>query len=220
MDNTKNLEITGQKALRQFSGGSRNSFIAKAEVLPGGNSRDAGETRATGRPGNRHFSGCFPCQAVGRTGPGCRATGSPAHRDQVGPLRLILGGAPFASPRRHDTGASLVISSLAPPVHISYVPCAEPDKTPPKNAPSVGKVSAVHDHPTPQADGGSPPGTSGRLRADLTEAGASTRVSGRRRAPQLTQGWVPWAPQARYGADGGGLGGRGGCRGRCRPGTG
>jgi hypothetical protein len=76
--------------------------------------------------------------------------------------------------RRHDTGASLVISSpgraeppvptsrpltfagphppvtLAPPVHISYVPCAESDKTPPpKNAPSVGKVSAVHDHPTP-----------------------------------------------------------------------
>ena len=38
---------------------STNSFIARAEVLPGGNSRDAGETRATGKLGNRDFSGRF-----------------------------------------------------------------------------------------------------------------------------------------------------------------
>jgi hypothetical protein len=37
---------------------STNSFTARAEVLPGGNPRDAGETRATGKPGNRKFS-CF-----------------------------------------------------------------------------------------------------------------------------------------------------------------
>ena len=38
---------------------STNSFTARAEVLPGGNSRDAGETRATGKPGNRNFGCCF-----------------------------------------------------------------------------------------------------------------------------------------------------------------
>jgi hypothetical protein len=179
MDNTKNLEITGQKALRQFSGRSRNSLIAKAEVLPGGNSRDAGETRATGKPGNRHFSCCFPCQAVGRTGPGCRATGSP------GPPRP--GGAPPThtrrgpiriSPTRPRGGADLVIGcpgqrgttrdqpaapghwplaspglvppvTLAPPVHVSRGACAGSGKTPRKTALFAGNVAAGHDQSDP-----------------------------------------------------------------------
>ena len=77
---------------------STNSVTAKAEVLPGGNSRNAGETRATGKPGNRDFSCYFH---TGRTVADRQEAGQPAapvRLGQVGPLRLILGGAPSASP--------------------------------------------------------------------------------------------------------------------------
>ena len=80
---------------------SKNSFTAKAEVLPGGNSRDAGETRATGNPGNRKFSCCFsPRQSAARH-PGRRATG--------GSGAARPGGAPPTHTRRGP------ISHPAPP---------------------------------------------------------------------------------------------------------
>ncbi len=77
---------------------STNSVTAKAEVLPGGNSRNAGETRAAGKPGNRDFSCHFQ---AGRTVADRQEAGQPAspvRLGQVGPLRLILGGAPSAYP--------------------------------------------------------------------------------------------------------------------------
>jgi hypothetical protein len=133
---------------------------------------------------------------------------------QPGPPRL--GGAPPTHTRRGPIRISPV--TLVPPVHISYVPCAEPDKSPPKSAPSVGKVSAVHDHPTPMLMVRVHPGTSGRLRGRPDrERCLHEGAVGTGRAPQLTRaGWVPRALRARYGAGGGGLAGRGGCRGRRR----
>ena len=55
----KILKFLARKPCASSPKRSTNSFIARAEVLPGGNSRDAGETRATGKPGNRDFSCCF-----------------------------------------------------------------------------------------------------------------------------------------------------------------
>jgi hypothetical protein len=122
----KNLEIPGQKALRQFPKRSTNSFTARAEVLPGGNSRDAGETRATGKPGNRDFSCCFKARRVAAER---QEAGKPAARcdaARVGPLRLILGGAPFACPPLESTG---VRASHTGPTRPPFTYLVQPNRT-------------------------------------------------------------------------------------------
>src|SRR5580704_8192986 len=55
----KILKFLARKPCASSPQRSTNSFTARAEVLPGGNPRDAGETRATGKPGNRDFGRCF-----------------------------------------------------------------------------------------------------------------------------------------------------------------
>ena len=60
----KILKFLARKPCASSPERSTNSFTARAEVLPGGNPRDAGETRATGKPGNRDFSCCFQARRV------------------------------------------------------------------------------------------------------------------------------------------------------------
>ena len=111
---------------------STNSVTAKAEVLPGGNSRNAGETRAAGKPGNRDFSCCFH---TGRMVADRQEAGQPAapvRRGQMGPLRLILGGAPFAypGPARGPGAHSRTSRATAPSRCAHLSPAAEPPQVP------------------------------------------------------------------------------------------
>ena len=72
----KNPKLLAGNSCARSSGQSTNSFTAKAGVLPGGNSRNAGETRATGKPGNRDSSCCFHGRRSAAERQGSRATGS------------------------------------------------------------------------------------------------------------------------------------------------
>jgi hypothetical protein len=78
----KILKFLARKPCASSPQRSTNSFTARAEVLPGGNPRNAGETRATGKPGNRDFSCCFQArrraaerQEAGQPGTQCDAPG-------------------------------------------------------------------------------------------------------------------------------------------------
>ncbi len=90
-DNPRKLEITGTKLLRGFPCRSTNSFTAKADVLPGGNSPGRRGDPGSRKPGNR-ISVAVPHRADGRRPPGSRATG--------GPRAARPGGAPPTHTRR------------------------------------------------------------------------------------------------------------------------
>jgi hypothetical protein len=103
----KILKLLARKPCASSPGRSRNSFIAKAEVLPGGNSWNAGETRATGRPGNRHFQLLLPMpggwpqsasnpgnRCLGVAGPG----GAPPTHTRRGPIRISPAAATLRAP--------------------------------------------------------------------------------------------------------------------------
>src|ERR1700722_9596696 len=111
-----------------------------------------------GRPHRARMSGNRqPRRTAARWGPSDSYSEGPhshlPHRRHEPPARA----RPHPVPPTETSPALIPPVTLAPPVYFSYVPCAEPDKPPPKSAPCVGKVSAVHDHPTPNADGASPP---------------------------------------------------------------
>ena len=131
---------------------STNSVTAKAEVLPGGNSRNAGETRATGKPGNRDFSCCFH---TGRMVADRQEAGQPAapvRRGQMGPLRLILGGAPFAYPESPLAYPESPLANTKPPCAEHEAPLRGTRSPPARNT-----KPPCAEHEAPRARTRSPP---------------------------------------------------------------